>query len=220
MHYWVIIQDYINCKCCGLLCNEKTINFFITIMKTIKLLSVLFIAALAASCSSVRVDADYDEAVDFTQFKTYGYLKDGVDKAEISDLDKKRILKAVDTELQKKGFTKSEKPDVLVNIFTKANKEVNVSNWGGYGMGYYGYGGWGPGWGWGGPWGWGGNYNAVSTHTEGTLYIDIIDASKKELVWQGVGSGVLTQDRNKKQERINEFVAGIIAKFPPQKSKK
>ena len=189
-------------------------------MKTIKLLSVLFVTALAASCSSVRVAADYDESVDFTQYKTYGYLKDGVDKAEISDLDKKRILKAVDAELQKKGFTKSEKPDVLVNIFTKANKEVNVNNWGGYGMGYYGY-GWGPGWGWGGgPWGWGGNYNSVSTHTEGTLYIDLIDASKKELVWQGVGTGVLTQDRDKKQERINEFVAEIIAKFPPKKDKK
>ena len=192
-------------------------------MKTIKFLSVLFIAAVAASCSSIRVDADYDEAVDFTHYKTYGYLKDGVDKAEISDLDKKRILKAVDAELQKKGFTKSEKPDVLVNIFTKANKEVNVNQgfgYGGYGYGWGGYGGWGPGWGWGGPWGYGGGYNAVSTHTEGTLYIDVIDASKKELVWQGVGSGVLTQDRNKKQERINEFVAEIIAKFPPQKDKK
>ena len=189
-------------------------------MKTIKLLSLLFITAVAASCSSVRVASDYDDSVDFTRFKTYGYLKDGVDKAEISDLDKKRIFRAIDAELQKKGFTKSDKPDVLVNIFTKATKDVNVNNWGGgYGMGF-GYGGWGPGWGWGGPWGWGGNYNAVSTHTEGTLYIDIIDASKKELVWQGVGSGVLTQDRNKKQERINEFVAGIIAKFPPQKSKK
>ncbi|KGO84789.1 lipoprotein [Flavobacterium rivuli WB 3.3-2 = DSM 21788] len=192
-------------------------------MKTIKFLSVLFIAAVAASCSSIRVDADYDEAVDFTHYKTYGYLKDGVDKAEISDLDKKRILKAVDAELQKKGFTKSEKPDVLVNIFTKANKEVNINQgfgYGGYGYGGFGYGGWGPGWGWGGPWGYGGGYNAVSTHTEGTLYIDVIDASKKELVWQGVGSGVLTQDRSKKQERINEFVAQIIAKFPPQKDKK
>ena len=186
-------------------------------MKTLKLLSLLFITAVAASCSSVRVTADYDDSADFTHYKTYGYLKDGVDKAEISDLDKKRILKAVDAELEKKGFTKSDKPDVLINIFTKANKDVNVNNWGGYGMGYYGY-GMGYGWGWGGgPWGWGGNYTSVSTVTEGTLYIDLIDAAKKELVWQGVGTGVLTRDRNKKQERINEFVAKIIAEFPPQK---
>lgn len=184
-------------------------------MKTLKLLSLLFITAVAASCSSVRVDADYDESVDFAQYKTYGYLKDGIDKSEISDLDKKRILNAVDVEMQKKGYTKSEKPQLLVNIFTKANKDVNVNNWGGMGMGY-GW-GWGPGWGWGGPWGWGGNYTSVSTATEGVLYIDLIDASKKELVWQGIGSGVLTRNRDKKQERINEFVSEIISEFPPEK---
>lgn len=183
-------------------------------MKTVKLLSLLFVTAFAVSCSSIRVASDYDDSVDFSQYKTYGYLKDGIDKAEISDLDKKRIMRAIDTELQKKGFTKSEKPAILVNIFTKATKEVNVNNWGGYGWGgYYGY-----GWGWGGPWGWG-NYASVSTSTEGTLYIDFIDASKKELVWQGIGNGVLTMDRDKKQELINEFVAKIITQFPPEKKK-
>ncbi|KOS07804.1 hypothetical protein AM493_18410 [Flavobacterium akiainvivens] len=185
-------------------------------MKAIKLLPLLLATVFAVSCSSVRVNSDYDEAANFTTFKTYGYLKDGVDKAEISDLDKKRILTAIDAEMAKKGFTKSDKPDFLVNIFTKANKEVNVNNWGGYGG--WGY-GWGPGWGWGGPWGWGGGYNSVSTHTEGTLYIDVIDTAKKELVWQGVGTGVLTKNREKKQERINEFVEKIIAEFPPQDKK-
>ncbi len=188
-------------------------------MKTVKLLSLLCITALTMSCSSVRVSSDYDEAVDFNQYKTYGFLKSGIDKAEISDLDKKRIMRAIETEMQEKGFTKSDKPALLVNIFTKANKEVNVNQWGGgyYGMGWGG--GWGPGWGWGGPWGWGGNYNSVSTSTEGTLFIDLIDASKKELVWQGVGKGVLTLDRDKKQERINEFVEEIIKEFPPKKKK-
>lgn len=183
-------------------------------MKTIKLLSLLFVTALITSCTSVRVATDYDENADFSGYKTYGFFKEGIDKTDISDLDKKRILRAIDEEFAKKGFTKSEHPDLLVNIFTKASTNVNVNNMG-YGMGYgwgYGY-----GWGWGGPWGWGGNYTAVSTSTEGTLYIDLIDAKKKELVWQGVGSGVLTLDRDKKQERINEFVATIIAKYPPQK---
>ncbi|MCW4469510.1 DUF4136 domain-containing protein [Flavobacterium sp. MFBS3-15] len=182
-------------------------------MKTVKFLSLLFITAMTVSCSSVRVSSDYDEAVNFDQYKTYGFLKDGIDKAEISDLDKKRIMRAIETEMQEKGFTKSDKPALLVNIFTKANKEVNVNQWGG------GYWGWGPGWGWGGPWGWGGNYNSVSTSTEGTLFIDLIDASKKELIWQGVGKGVLTFERDKKQERINEFVEEIIAQFPPVQKK-
>lgn len=179
-------------------------------MKYIKLLSVLLITAVVASCSPVRVATDYDDKADFTVYKTYGFFKEGIDKTNISDLDKKRILRAIDEEMTKKGFTKSESPDLLVNIFTEARQEVNINQ---MGMG------WGYGWGW-NPWMWGGNRTMVSTSTEGTLYIDLIDGRKKELVWQGVGTGVLTLDREKKQERINEFVAKIIAQFPPQKDNK
>ena len=42
------------------------------------------------------------------------------------------------------------------------------------------------------------------------------DKSKKELVWQGIGTGALRiQNRQKKENRINEFVKEIISKFPP-----
>ncbi|WP_159800117.1 DUF4136 domain-containing protein [Flavobacterium sp. MK4S-17] len=178
-------------------------------MKTIKLLSLLFITSVIASCSSIRVASDYDDAADFSGYKTYAFFKEGVDRAEISDLDKKRILRAVDAEMQKKGFVKSEKPDLLINIFTRTSKQVDVNQF---------YNGWGYGWGWGwGPGFWGGNYTSVNSYPEGTLYIDMVDANKKELVWQGVGTGVLTMDREEKQERINEFVEKIIAQFPPQK---
>lgn len=177
-------------------------------MKTIKLLSLLLFTAVVTSCSSVKVAADYDDNANFSGYKSYGFLKEGIDKADISDLDKKRVMRAIEDEFAKKGFTKSERPDLLVNIFTKSRKEVNVNqmyNGWGYGWGY----GWGPGWGW--------NNTYVSTSTEGTLYIDLIDAGKKELVWQGVGTGVLAMDRNEKQQRINEFVAKILAQFPPEK---
>ena len=185
-------------------------------MKTIKLLSLLFVFTVLSSCNAVKVASDYDDKVDFTAYKSYGFFKDGIDKAEISDLDKKRILRAIDEEFSKKGMVKSETPDLLVNIFTDSRLQVDVNQyyggWGwGYGYGYYGY------YGWGYPW-WG--YPSVSTYTEGTLYIDLIDANKKELVWQGVGTGVLTMDRNKKQERINEFVTKIIEQFPPQPQQK
>jgi len=180
-------------------------------MKTIKLLSVLFVFALA-SCSSVRVAADYDDNVDFNQYKTYAFFKDGIDKADISDLDKKRILRAVDEQFTKKGFTKSENPDFLINIFTKARQEVDVNSFNS-GWGY----GWGYGW---SPFMWGGGYSNVYTSTQGTLYIDIIDAKKKEMIWQGVGTGVLTQDRDEKQALINEFVSKIVAQFPPEKNKR
>ncbi|MEO8516546.1 MAG: DUF4136 domain-containing protein [Flavobacterium sp.] len=176
-------------------------------MKTLKLL-IAVVFFVITSCSSVRVNSDYDKTVNFSQYKTYAFHKSGVDKAEISDLDKKRILRAIDTQLAAKGFTKSETPDLLVNIFTKERERVDVNQYSA-GWGY----GWGYGW---NPYIWGG-HSYVTTTTEGTLYIDLIDAKNKELIWQGMGSGYLTQDTNKKDERINEFVTKIIAEFPPEK---
>ncbi len=176
-------------------------------MKTTKILP-LFLLFLITGCSSIRVNSDYDQKVDFTQFKTFAFYKTGIDKVEISDLDKRRILRSIDETLTVKGLTKSETPDLLVNIFTKEREQVSVNQFNS-GWGY----GWGYGW---NPYFWGGN-TAVSRYTEGTLYIDLIDAKKKELVWQGEGEGVLTKDTNRKDEVIKEFVTKILEQYPPQK---
>lgn len=175
------------------------------ILKTIPLVALLL---LVVSCTSVRVVSDYDKSVNFDTYKTFAFFKTGIDKAEISDLDKRRILRAIETEMLAKGFTKSENPDVLVSIFTKSRQEVNVWN---NGFGPYGY-----GWGW-SPFYWN-SYNTVSASTQGSLYIDLIDASKKELIWQGKGSGYLTTSSNieKKEARIKEFVAEIMKAYPPE----
>ncbi|MCF8714013.1 DUF4136 domain-containing protein [Joostella atrarenae] len=175
-------------------------------MKTIKLFSgMLLVALLMGACSSVSVATDYDRHVDFSKYKTFAFYKPGIDKAGISDLDKKRILRSIQYELQNRGYVLSANPDVLVSIFTKEVDRVSVYNNVGWGWGYYGY-----------PY-WGGGYNSVSTETEGSLYIDMIDAEKKELVWQGKGTGslVTSGDMAKKEERITMFVKEILEQFPP-----
>ncbi|NJB72872.1 hypothetical protein GGR42_003370 [Saonia flava] len=180
-------------------------------MKKFKALVLPMMAILfLGSCVSVRVASDYDREADFNSYKTYAFYKTGIDKAQISDLDKKRILKAIDAEMSSRGFIKSENPDILVSIFTKEKERVDIYNnfWGGR-----------YGWGW-NPYYWGPNYygNNVSTRTEGSLYIDLIDTKNKELVWQGKGVGTLSNSRNieKKEERIREFVSQILQKYPPE----
>jgi len=172
-------------------------------MKAIKLLPLMLLF-LVASCNSIRVTSDYDTSTDFSKYKTFAFYKKGIDKVDISDLDKRRILKAVENEMLAKGFTKSEKPDVLVNIFTKSRQKVDIYNDNMY-FGWH-------------PWYYGPNYGMhISKYTEGTLFIDLIDAKKKELAWQGIGSGALNTsgDAIKKEEKIKEFVAEIMAKYPP-----
>jgi hypothetical protein len=169
------------------------------------LLSVI----LLSSCSAVKVVADYDSNVDFNQYKTFAFYKPLIDSAKISDLDKKRILRGIETELLAKGFTKSKSPDLLIGIFTKSREKVTVSRGG---VEY--------GWGW-NPY-WGSMYNRINVnqYTEGTLFIDFIDTEKKELIWQGVGTGALKlNNRAKKEERIKLFVKEIISRFPPGEDK-
>lgn len=180
-------------------------------MKKLKIVAIpVLLLLILTSCTSVRVLSDYDKDANFNNYKSYAFYKTGIDKAQISDLDKKRILRAIEAEMSSKGFVKSENPDLLVSIFTKEKEQVDIYNnyWGG---GFYGWGWspyyWGPGWG-------GSN---VSTRTEGSLYIDLIDAKNKELVWQGKGVGNLGHIGNidKKEQRIQEFVSEILQVYPP-----
>lgn len=173
------------------------------------ILSVVFLV----SCNTVKVVTDYDTKVNFKEYKTFAFYKPGIDKTEISDLDKKRILRALESELMAKGYTKSESPDFLVSFFTKSRRKVNVDQNNNMGYGF--------GWGW-NPWMYNGMNNnvSVSEYTEGTLFVDFINMSKKELVWQGIGTGALQiKNMQKKEERINEFVKEIVSKFPPEEKK-
>ncbi|CAM1334905.1 DUF4136 domain-containing protein [Tenacibaculum aestuariivivum] len=176
-------------------------------MKIARLLFLPIIALFINSCSTVRVATDYDTKVDFNNYKTFAFYKKGIDKAAISDLDKKRIMRAIEKELIAKGMTKSASPDILVSLFTKSRERINVNDnmYGGF---YY-------------PFYYGMNRINVSQYTEGTLFIDLLDAQKKELVWQGIGTGTLsTSNVERKEAKVKEFVKEIIAKYPPEVNKK
>lgn len=178
-------------------------------MKALKIIPLLIVFVLAASCSSVSVAVDYDKEVNFENYKTFAFYKPGIDEVEISDLDKRRILRAIDRELTEKGMIKSDNPDLLINIFTEEQENVNIY------QNNFGW-GWGPGWGW----GWGMPMTQVNRSVEGSLFIDFIDRSKNQLVWQGLGTGILSLDMKKKEERINEIVNKILNRYPPKVDKK
>jgi len=178
-------------------------------MKLLKVTLILISIISFTSCSSIKVATDYDKEIDFNLYNSFAFYKPGIDAAEISDLDKKRILRAIERELVAKEMVKTTNPDLLVSIFTETRENVNIYQ---NNVGY--------GWGW-NPYFWGpGGFNTVSSNIEGTLYIDLIDAKKNELVWQGLGTGILSLDMDKKEEKINEIVNKIMEKYPPERDQK
>ncbi len=156
---------------------------------------------LISSCSSIKVTTDYEKQTDFSKYKTFAFYKKGIDKAPISDIDKRRIISAISTELENKGMIKSQTPDVMLSIFTKARERVDVyeNNWQPY---YYRP----------------HHMRQITKYTEGTLFIDIIEKEGKKLIWQGIGSGFLTKSQKpeKREENIQKFVREILEKYPPE----
>ena len=58
-----------------------------------KKLVLLMSFILLNSCTSILVYSDFDKDVNFSDYKTFAYFKPEIDKVDISDLDKRRMLK-------------------------------------------------------------------------------------------------------------------------------
>jgi hypothetical protein len=171
------------------------------------------VAAVATSCSSLKIGYDYDKQADFSKYKTYAFSEDALN-LPIQQLNRDRILKAVETELAAKGFSKSDSPDVLIDLQVKAQKEVEATatNMGGgmYG-GRYGFAG---GYGYGGT-----THVDYNEYTVGSLFINMVDKATEKIVWQGRGSQTIDEDATptKRDANINNGVKQIFTQYPPKK---
>jgi hypothetical protein len=176
--------------------------FVIFYKKIMKNLLLICLGILTFSCSSVRVFSDFDNSINFDNYKSFAFFKPGIEEVEISDLDKRRILKSIEKSLKAKKLVLSSNPDLLINISVKATDRlfINPNN------------GWD--WGW-NPWLYNSNFNSISVQTRGELFIDIIDSKSKLLVWQGKGYGGINEYMKNRDERINLFVSEILKNYPP-----
>ncbi len=170
----------------------------------------LFLVLAAAtlgltSCSPFQVRSDYADTANFSTYKTY---KLRIDDLKLNDIDKDRVLNELSKQLQTKGLTPGENPDLIINVKANHKKVTDIQTSRPMGM-----------WGWGGPWGFGGGTTWTSNYNQGGLVIDLIDAKTQKLVWQGVGNGISVDSPKTKQKQIPEIVAEIMTNYPPQKGK-
>ncbi len=173
-----------------------------------KFLLLAGICILLTSCA-MSTSYDYDKTVDFSQYKTFSIYKEGINNLKLNDIDKNRIVRAIEGQLQAKGLTETAEGDLIVNVLASSQKVVNVDNTGGY---------------WGGPWGWGyggwPNSTTVYTTREGKLTIHLVDSKKNVLVWEGIADGLDVSDTSNKEELINKAVQKVFTYYPPQPKSK
>ena len=184
----------------------ESIKYFMTLT-----FITLITAILLVRCSTISVMQDYDPEYDFSKLKTFGFIPIPKD-ANIDQINANRLGDAIKANLTARGYTLSEQADFGIALHFGKQTKTDIDS---YGYGYGGYGRYG-GWGYGGTGG-----VDVHQYDEGTLIIDIIDMSKKELVWRGSGTGVLSQSPSVEERtaNINNAVTEILGQFPPTKAK-
>jgi hypothetical protein len=157
---------------------------------------------LLCACSP-NVVVDYDKTTDFSRYRTYGWGQ-GV-PAKNPDVDRE-IVEAVDEQLARKGFTKTEgHADLMVTYHAATHEEIDYKE-GSFSSGS------GPAYG-----------APISSSAAdvpmkvriGTIVVDMYDAAKKRNVWHGVGSDLVMDDPAKTSSEIRKGAAKMFDKFPP-----
>lgn len=170
-----------------------------------KRIALPLLLILLASCGAVRVNYDYSQGTDFTVYKTYNYYPD-LDTG-LSQLDTKRLLRAVDSVMQIRGFGISQKPDFFINIQSSVYRDA-PSPAVGVGMG-----------------GTGGNVGggiSVGVPLGGSgmsreIVFDFVDAERDALFWQAVSNSNYRENASPStRERVlRDVVAKVFSKYPP-----
>ncbi len=179
----------------------------------IRYVTIIAVMSVAAGCSSGgNLRSDYDPTADFSQYNTYNFFADaGPEESSYQSFFSQYMVAAITREMEARGYTKSNDPDLLINFNAILQDKTDVRTYPTT-SGYYGYRG-----GFYDPWmGYGyGTETHVSQYTEGTFNIDLVDARQRKLVWEAVGVGRVSQkDLDKLEQRVNEGVPRFFATYP------
>jgi hypothetical protein len=173
-------------------------------------LTVVGSTLLITACSSgPKIYTNQDPTVDFGNYKTFGFQSQlGTDNDRYGSLASQYLKAATVREMEARGYKQSANPDMIVNFSVNTEEKIRTTQSptaGGY-YGYRGYGAWG---------GYGGTETRVTQYTEGTVNVDLVDARKSQLIWEGVIVGKVTDEVRENLAAVcNEVVTEIFASYP------
>ena len=179
------------------------------------LMLIALIISLGGCASSAKIIYDYDHSADFGSYQTYNFFENaGPDQGDYQSFFSRYMIEAITHEMEKRGYAKSNYPDLLINFNANLQDKTKVTQssapmTGGY-YGYRGgmYSGWGVGYGY-------STDTHVSQYTEGTFNIDLVDRSTNQLVWEAVGVGRVTDEALENlDQRVKEGVPKFFAGYP------
>ena len=169
---------------------------------------------ITACASGPQVRSDFDQSADFAAYRTFAFMEPlGTDRAGYTTLLTQRLKTLTRLQMEQRGYVyDAQSADLLVNFLAQSQQKTEYvppppMPWG---PNYYGY-----RMGWYDPWVGYGFGPDVIQYTQGVLSIDLIDARKKQLVWEGVSTSVIDNvEQAVSEKQLAPLVADIFAKYP------
>jgi hypothetical protein len=162
---------------------------------------LVFTLALGHSACAQKITMEFDQAVDFSNFKTFA-IRDGElnskNPALNSPLVKKQIDADIERALEARGLTEVSGPsDLNVRYHFGAARKAQVET---YPAGWYGF-----------------RTRVVRVpYSEGTLVIDLRDPGTRSLVWRAIATEDKS-DASKIEGKLDDMVKKSFDKYPPKK---
>lgn len=171
-------------------------------MRCFKYLLVVF---MVTSCG-IKVNYDYEKSTDFKKYNSYNYFDDM--KTGLSQLDTKRLIRALDAKLESIGLTRSENPDFFIDLFSQDIQNRNNSNVG------IGVGGTGRNTGGGVSVG----LPLGGSNNKRELIIEFVDDKKGGMFWQAISESSYTANASpeRRQAQFTELIEKIFKAYPPE----
>ncbi len=171
-------------------------------MRSIVILCVC--CTFLSGCAPYRVQTDFDRAASFRDFHSYTWTRDiqrrRPDKFRFREgsLSERRVMEAVNRELQDRELKQMppSKADLMVDYKVVVTEQLVVDHYPGWRRPY-----------------WRG-HATVHRYREGTLIVEILRKSDRQLIWRGWAAGVFG-NRAPTEEQINAAIRDILADFPP-----
>ncbi len=164
------------------------------------------ILILSGCAKQLEVEVDYDQQKDFSTLRKYAWY----DKVSApGQFIENRIRSAVDIVLYSRGFRYIEaggEPDFRVSFTAVGESDLTVGEVSSRQA--YDPGTWVPA---------ASGRTSAPKYTRGTLIIDVVEPVEGNLLWRGVSSRSLGENRmqSKRSKEILEIVRAILEQFPP-----
>src|SRR6516165_11192253 len=170
------------------------------------------ILGLLVSCASTpQIAANTDPTANLSSYKTYGFVaQPGTNRGGNTTPLTTYFETSISKQRDARGYRKADaNPDLLVNFNANVQERTDVQSTPAP-VGYYGYRG--------GLYA-GGLYGGADIETvhykEGTANIDLVDASKRKVVWEGRAEGELSDEAMKNpQAAVEKVITQMFAQFP------